>query len=118
MLKSTLQRRVVAILILSIGAFLGFLLFRSVKGTHTDIVARHPFHLGLDLSGGSYLLYKADVSKLPAGQVADSMDALRDVIERRINPNGVSENVIQVQTSNLGGARENRGRCHVWHRVA
>lgn len=103
-----LRRRILSGAIISIGAFLGFLIVRSVTGTHTDIVARHPFRLGLDLSGGSSLLYKADVSKLPAGQVADSMDALRDVIERRVNAFGVGEPVVQVQTGLVNGVREQR----------
>lgn len=103
-----LKQRIIAAVVLVLGAFLGFLLFRSVTGKHTDIVARHPFHLGLDLSGGSYLLYKADVSKLPDDQINDSMDALRDVIERRINAFGVSEPVIAVQTTSLAGAKEHR----------
>ncbi|MBP6904952.1 MAG: protein translocase subunit SecD [Candidatus Pacebacteria bacterium] len=103
-----IKHRILAIVVLLLGAGLGFLLFRSTKEVHTDIIARHPFHLGLDLSGGSYLLYKADVSQLPDAQVDDSMDALRDVIERRINAFGVSEPVIAVQTSVLGGVKENR----------
>jgi protein-export membrane protein SecD len=106
--KHMIKRRILAIVVILIGAGLGFLLFRSVKPGHTDIVARHPFHLGLDLSGGSSLLYQADISKLPAAQVDDSMDALRDVIERRINAFGVGEPLIQVQTSNLGGTKVHR----------
>ncbi len=103
-----LTRRIIAIGVLVIGAGLGFLLFRSVQTGHTDIIARHPFHLGLDLSGGSYLLYKADISQLPAAEVNDSMDALRDVIERRINAFGVGEPVIQVQTGQVAGEKEHR----------
>lgn len=103
-----LKHRILAVIVLLIAAFLGFFLFRSVNGVHTDIVARHPFHLGLDLSGGSYLLYKADVAKVPSGGIDESMEALRDVIERRINAFGVGEPVVQVQTSVLGGAKEHR----------
>jgi protein-export membrane protein SecD len=103
-----IKRRIIALSIILVAAVLGFLIFRSVQSNHTDIVARHPFHLGLDLSGGSSLLYKADVSKLPAGEVSDSMDALRDVIERRINAFGVGEPVIQVQTGSVNGVKENR----------
>ncbi len=103
-----IQRRIIAGIIILVGAGLGFLLFRSITPGHTDPVARHPFHLGLDLSGGSYLLYKADVSKVPSAEVNQSMDALRDVIERRINAFGVAEPVIQVQTSTLGGEKEER----------
>ena len=67
----------------------------------------HPFRLGLDLSGGSHLIYKADVSSVPAGQVGASMDALRDVIERRINLFGISEPVVQVQNGGfVSGAGE------------
>jgi len=67
-----------------------------------------PFRLGLDLSGGSHLIYKADISGVAAGQVSTSMDALRDVIERRVNLFGVSEPVVQVQNSSFisGGAEE------------
>lgn len=103
-----ITRRIIAGAVLLVGAFLGFLIFRSVNSEHTDIIARHPFHLGLDLSGGSYLLYKADVSQLQSNQINDSMDAVRDVIERRINAFGVAEPVIAVQTSTLGGAKEHR----------
>ena len=67
----------------------------------------HPFRLGLDLSGGTHLTYKADISLVPVGQVGDSMNALRDVIERRINIFGVSEPVVQVQHSGfVSGADE------------
>lgn len=103
-----LKRRIIAGAVLIAGALLAVLLVRSVKPGHTDIIARHPFRLGLDLSGGSYLLYKADISQLPAGQVDDSMDALRDVIERRINAFGVAEPVIAVQTSTIRGTKEHR----------
>ncbi len=65
--------------------------------TQKAFFKKFPFRLGLDLSGGSHLIYKADVSAVPAGQVGSSMDALRDVIERRINLFGVSEPVVQVQ---------------------
>ncbi len=108
MFNSIVQRRILAIMVLLIGAGLSFLLFRSITPGHTDVVARHPFRLGLDLSGGSYLLYKADVSKLAPAQVDDSMEALRDVIERRINPNGLGEFVIQAQTSAISGTKEHR----------
>jgi protein-export membrane protein SecD len=63
--------------------------------------------LGLDLSGGSHLIYKADISQVPAGQVSDSMSALRDVIERRVNLFGVSEPVVQVQNGGLVSGNNN-----------
>src|SRR3989338_886696 len=65
--------------------------------TQSAFFKKFPFRLGLDLSGGSHLIYKADVSAVALGQVGDSMDALRDVIERRVNLFGISEPVVQVQ---------------------
>jgi preprotein translocase subunit SecD len=57
----------------------------------------HPFHLGLDLSGGSHLVYKADISKLAQSDISASMNSLRDVVERRVNIFGVSEPIVQTQ---------------------
>ena len=65
--------------------------------TEKAFFKNRPFRLGLDLSGGSHLTYKADVSGVPSGEVSDSMDALRDIIERRVNLFGVSEPVVAVQ---------------------
>ncbi|MBI2676393.1 MAG: protein translocase subunit SecD [Candidatus Yanofskybacteria bacterium] len=57
-----------------------------------------PFRLGLDLLGGTHLVYKADVSNLVAGQSsADAMEGVRDVIERRVNIFGVAEPLVQVE---------------------
>ena len=84
-----LLKRILALIILILAAGIGFFVYKSG--------ASHPFRLGLDLSGGSHLVYKADVSQVVSGQVSDSMDALRDVIERRVNLFGVSEPVVQVQ---------------------
>jgi protein-export membrane protein SecD len=58
-----------------------------------------PFRLGLDLSGGTQLIYKADVSQVPAGDEASAAQGVRDVIERRVNAYGVSEPLVQVQKS-------------------
>jgi preprotein translocase subunit SecD len=58
-----------------------------------------PFRLGLDLQGGTQLIYKADVSQVPAGDEASAAQGVRDVIERRVNSYGVSEPLVQVQKS-------------------
>jgi preprotein translocase subunit SecD len=55
------------------------------------------FKLGLDLQGGTHLVYKADLSKIEKSERADSMQGLRDVIERRVNVFGVREPVIRVE---------------------
>ncbi len=58
-----------------------------------------PFKLGLDLAGGTRLVYSADVSKASGGDAASAMSGLRDVIERRVNLFGVSEPVVEVENS-------------------
>ncbi len=58
-----------------------------------------PFKLGLDLAGGTRLIYLADVSNIAGQDSASAMSGLRDVIERRVNLFGVSEPVIEVEHS-------------------
>ncbi len=61
-----------------------------------------PFSLGLDLQGGTHLVYSADVSGIPSADQASALDSARDVIERRVNAFGVSEPVVQVNKSVSG----------------
>ncbi|MFA5076680.1 MAG: protein translocase subunit SecD [Patescibacteria group bacterium] len=58
-----------------------------------------PFHLGLDLQGGTHLVYKADISQVPEADINDAVAGVRDVIERRINVFGVAEPVVQTGKS-------------------
>ena len=51
--------------------------------------------LGLDLRGGSHLVYQADVSQVVPNERASALEGVRDVIERRVNFFGVSEPIIQ-----------------------
>ncbi len=96
-------RRVAAFLILIIGGLLGWYLYQG------QITGTRVFKLGLDLSGGTQLTYRADLSSIPEGEVTDSMEALRDTIERRVNLFGVAEPLVQTQTSSaLSGAKEER----------
>lgn len=60
-----------------------------------------PFKLGLDLAGGSHLLYEADTTGVDQEDVPELMSVLRDVIERRINVFGVSEPIVQVESSSF-----------------
>src|SRR3990167_6856026 len=98
-----IKKLILSVVMLLLGTGVAFFVFKSEPKlnknfeTQKSFFKNHPFRLGLDLSGGSHLIYKADTSLVPAGQVGDSMSALRDVIERRINIFGVSEPVVQVQ---------------------
>ncbi len=97
------RKIVLTLIILVLGSGIALFVLKSEPRLNKNFIAtysflkNHPFRLGLDLSGGSHLIYKADVSAVPAGQIGDSMNALRDVIERRVNLFGVSEPVVQVQ---------------------
>jgi preprotein translocase subunit SecD len=62
-------------------------------------VSARPFHLGLDLLGGTHLVYQADLSKI-TGSANDAMQGVRDVVERRVNLFGVSEPVVQISGTN------------------
>lgn len=97
-----LKRRIIAIVVLILGIALGVLLVRSQEANSPHFLARYPFRLGLDLSGGSHLIYQADVSNIPAADITASMDSVRNVIERRVNAFGVSEPVVQVQSGGFG----------------
>ncbi|MBP9715166.1 MAG: protein translocase subunit SecD [Candidatus Pacebacteria bacterium] len=96
-------RRIKALIIILLAIGIALFVYKSEYklnpnfGQASSYLQNHQFRLGLDLSGGSHLIYKADVSALSSGEVNDSMDALRDVIERRVNLFGVSEPVVQVQ---------------------
>ncbi|MDD4142913.1 MAG: protein translocase subunit SecD [Bacteroidales bacterium] len=55
--------------------------------------------LGLDLKGGSMLLYQADTSQVDDQDKQTAVDGVRDVIERRVNAYGVSEPVVRTMKS-------------------
>ncbi|OGM93179.1 protein-export membrane protein SecD [Candidatus Wolfebacteria bacterium RIFOXYB2_FULL_49_7] len=50
-----------------------------------------PWRLGLDLVGGSHLVYEVDMSSVEVKDRDSVMNGLKDVIERRVNMFGVSE---------------------------
>jgi preprotein translocase subunit SecD len=106
------KTRITALIILLLGVGIGFFVYKSeisnrnlVEGETPKWIAKFPFKLGLDLSGGTHLVYKADLSAVDETEIGDSMNSLRDVIERRVNIFGVAEPSIQVQ----GGGFSNNG---------
>jgi preprotein translocase subunit SecD len=65
------------------------------------LLGNKAFQQGLDLKGGSYLLYEADLSKKdPSLTDAQTMAAVRSKIETRVNKYGVTEPIIQIQGNN------------------
>jgi len=59
-----------------------------------------PWRLGLDLVGGSYLIYEVNMADVATTDRDSVMNGLRDVIERRVNLFGVSEP--RITTSKTG----------------
>lgn len=91
-----------ALVVLIVGGLLGYFVYTTTQDGN-----RYQFKLGLDLSGGSHLVYEADVSEIKEEEIADAMGVLRDVIESRINAFGVAEPLVQVEKSSIvgGGAK-------------
>lgn len=92
------MRYLPALLVLAVSGVLGW--FALSPG--------HPIKLGLDLAGGTELIYRADTSAIgtdPEG----ALRSLREVIERRVNVFGVAEPLVQLeQSSAVAGAVEDR----------
>jgi len=103
--------RALVLFILIAGAGIGYFVFDSEVKTDS----KFPFKLGLDLAGGTHLVYRAETLELPLEDVPAAMDALREVIERRVNSRdiagvaGVLDPIIQVEkSSQLSGVDEDR----------
>ncbi len=59
------------------------------------IINVKPTRLGLDLKGGSRILIEAQTTETISKVTQDMMDALKVTLDRRINPQGISEITIQ-----------------------
>jgi protein-export membrane protein SecD len=55
------------------------------------------FKLGLDLQGGTHLVYEADLANIAKADYSSAMSGLRDIIELRVNTFGISEPVVQTE---------------------
>jgi protein-export membrane protein SecD len=109
--------RFYAILLILFGLSLGYFDFASqakhfkvldkINVAPRESLQKYALKLGLDLQGGTHLVYKADIDKLAtstranAKDVSDSMEALRDIIDHRVNLFGVAEPLVQVEQSSF-----------------
>lgn len=96
------KKRFFALLIIITGVVLASFTYYS-QFPDRGFISKFPFKLGLDLNGGTQLVYQADTSKIDQKDVSDSMSSLKQVIEARINALGVSEPVIQTETATVNG---------------
>ncbi|HLP44162.1 MAG TPA: protein translocase subunit SecD, partial [Candidatus Nanoarchaeia archaeon] len=102
------KSRIFSLIIIVVAVLLGFGLYIS-QAKPDSWLGKFPFVLGLDLNGGTELVYRADVSRVAPEDITGSMNTLRDVIERRVNIFGVSEPIVQTEkASALAGDNEYR----------
>ncbi len=86
-----------AVVVLVLVGIVGWTVYSNTVNSESE----RGFRLGLDLAGGSHLVYEADVSKIDPTEVPELMSVLRDVIENRVNIFGVSEPIVQVEQSSF-----------------
>lgn len=86
----------IAILVLAVIA--GFVVFDQLSVI--GIKKTFPFRLGLDLQGGAHLVYEGGLKDIAPSDRKDAMNAVRQVIERRVNAFGVTEPVVQIAGDN------------------
>ncbi len=87
-------------LLFFIAVLVGFSIW-AIAPLDSDRFGRQGLTLGLDLKGGAYLVYEADLSKKDPSQTVDQvMTSVLGKIERRANAFGVKEPIIQRQGEN------------------
>jgi preprotein translocase subunit SecD len=69
----------------------------SIVPLDKSVFGRQGLRLGLDLAGGSYLVYQADLTGVGNGTENEIMEGVQGVIERRINALGITEPVVEIQ---------------------
>ena len=90
------MRRGNVYLLIFILALVGFSLW-SIVPINTRLLGPNGLRLGLDLKGGSYLVYQADVSDIEPEYRNEAMRGVKDVVEKRINALGITESTVRIQ---------------------
>jgi preprotein translocase subunit SecD len=89
-------RRGTVYLLIFILVLFGFALWSTVP-LDRNVLGREGLRLGLDLAGGSYLVYQADLSDVGPANKDEIMEGVKGVVERRINALGITEPVVEIQ---------------------
>lgn len=90
------------ILVIALAVFVGLVSYPkavSFSDPLYNFFNKLKINLGLDLQGGIHLEYKADVSQIGSDKIDEAMQAVQDVIERRVNAFGVAEPTIYTTKS-------------------
>lgn len=70
----------------------------NIDGQTYSINKEFDLVLGLDLAGGSRLVFEADTQNMEVQQRTSALESVRNVIERRVNLFGVSEPNVQISS--------------------
>lgn len=97
------KKRISALILLILAGSVAYFTYDKAGET-----TRFPYRLGLDLSGGTHLVYHADTASLPEGDISGAMSSLAEVVERRVNLFGVSEPLVQIEEGGTVGNKEHR----------
>ncbi len=73
----------------------------NLKLGRFELSRKFELKLGLDLAGGSHLVFEAETANVPSERKKEALEGARNIIERRVNLFGVSEPI--VQTSSFEG---------------
>ena len=90
-----MRRRSIYLLIFILVLF-GLALW-SIVPINTNLLAPDGLRLGLDLKGGSYLVYQADVNDIEPDTEDETINGVKQVIERRIDALGITESTVRIQ---------------------
>lgn len=69
--------------------------FQGLKIPYLKLNRDLSIRKGLDLEGGTSITLRADMKGVPVDQQQSALDSAKSVIEKRINPSGVSEALVQ-----------------------
>ncbi len=72
----------------------------NFKLGNTLIQKSFPFREGLDLQGGTSITLQADMTNIPLAERSSALQSVQTVLEQRVNLYGISEPVIQTETTN------------------
>ncbi len=102
-MTTRISRIIAALVMLVLAAVLAVFIWKtSVPGSN------YPVRLGLDLAGGTELIYRAETQGI-TGDTQGALNSLRDVIDRRVNAFGVAEPLVQLEkASSVAGSGEDR----------
>lgn len=87
-------------LIILVAVYIDIIDVVKIKSVGKIQLPQFTTHLGLDLKGGSHLVFQADMRDIKNEDKADAIESARNIIERRVNFFGVSEP--SVQTTKVG----------------